>query len=372
MSHLPERKEKICLNCKSVIYGRFCHLCGQENVEPKETLWHLITHFVYDITHFDGKFFSTLKLLLFKPGYLSCEYIRGRRAAYLNPIRMYIFTSAFFFILFFALISGNEEEKEEDIQIGKQELLSQKKKIVDSLAVTNDSLTRVKLEKRLVNINKAIRFLDQNGLLKFNFGDVDSDTSTTRNKVFGDFGMKMPNTLKEYDSLQKVLHVNKKDNWLKRSFKRRVISINERYAGSPNLFWERMKDKWIHSIPQMMFVSLPLVALLFQMLYVRKRKQFFYVSHAIFTVHIYIAIYMLILLSYAFGGMRDLTGWGIFSFIAALLVFLIFFYVYKAMRNFYQQRRAKTVFKYFLILFLFFFVMSIIMLVYAFTSAFTL
>ena len=101
LSHYKERKEKTCLNCNAHLYGRYCHNCGQENIEPKETFWGLITHFLYDITHFDGKFFNTLKHLIIKPGFLSREYINGRRATYLHPIRMYVFTSAFFFIIFF-------------------------------------------------------------------------------------------------------------------------------------------------------------------------------------------------------------------------------------------------------------------------------
>ena len=103
MSHLKERKEKNCLNCQATLYGRYCHVCGQENLEPKETVWHLVTHFFNDITHFDGKFFSTVKYLLRKPGFLSAEYMAGRRASYLNPIRMYVFTSAIFFLLLFAM-----------------------------------------------------------------------------------------------------------------------------------------------------------------------------------------------------------------------------------------------------------------------------
>ncbi|MFI5131717.1 MAG: DUF3667 domain-containing protein, partial [Chitinophagales bacterium] len=103
MSHLAERKEKDCLNCGTIIQGRYCHVCGQENLEPKESFWHLVTHFFYDITHFDGKFFTTLKDLLFKPGFLTREYMKGRRVNYLNPIRMYVFTSAIFFLVFFSL-----------------------------------------------------------------------------------------------------------------------------------------------------------------------------------------------------------------------------------------------------------------------------
>jgi hypothetical protein len=107
VSHLTERKDKICLNCQATVYGRYCHVCGQENIEPKESFWHLITHFTYDVTHFDGKFFSTLRYLLFKPGFLSHEYLRGRRASYLHPIRMYVFTSALFFLIFFTVKSDD-------------------------------------------------------------------------------------------------------------------------------------------------------------------------------------------------------------------------------------------------------------------------
>ena len=69
-------------------------MCGQENIETHETFGHLAVHFISDIFHFDGMFFSTLKYLLFKPGFLTYEYVRGRRASYLNPIKMYIFISA--------------------------------------------------------------------------------------------------------------------------------------------------------------------------------------------------------------------------------------------------------------------------------------
>ena len=85
--------------------GRYCHVCGQENTVPREGFGGLVLHFFYDITHFDGKFFQSLKYLLFKPGFLSKEYVRGRRASYLHPVRMYVFTSAIFFLVFFLLVN---------------------------------------------------------------------------------------------------------------------------------------------------------------------------------------------------------------------------------------------------------------------------
>ena len=95
MSHLTERKEKNCLNCNTTVQGRYCQVCGQENIVPQDTFGHLVLHFIYDITHFDGKFFDTLKYLAFKPGFLSKEYIAGRRVRYLNPIRMYVLLRLF-------------------------------------------------------------------------------------------------------------------------------------------------------------------------------------------------------------------------------------------------------------------------------------
>ena len=112
MSHNKEREEKICLNCKAAIYGRYCHVCGQENIEPKENFWHLVNHFVEDLTHFDGKFFITLKDLLFKPGFLSVEYLKGKRASYLHPIRMYVFTSAIFFLIFFSFLDTKKQSSQ--------------------------------------------------------------------------------------------------------------------------------------------------------------------------------------------------------------------------------------------------------------------
>jgi len=94
------------------VIGHYCHNCGQENLEPKETVWHLVQHFFNDITHFDGKFFETVKYLLRKPGFLSLEYTRGRRMSYLNPIRMYVFTSAIFFIILFSLKKPEDMARE--------------------------------------------------------------------------------------------------------------------------------------------------------------------------------------------------------------------------------------------------------------------
>ncbi len=105
MSHQPERKEKNCLNCGTEVMGRFCHVCGQENIVTHQGFWSLTKHFVYDVLHFDGKFFHTLAYIFTRPGFVARQYAEGKRMSYLDPIRMYLFTSAIFFLVFFSVNS---------------------------------------------------------------------------------------------------------------------------------------------------------------------------------------------------------------------------------------------------------------------------
>jgi len=72
----------------------------QENFEPKETFWMLATHFAYDVLHFDGKFFSTLKYLLLKPVFIT-RIFTWQKSKLFASYKMYVFTSAIFFIIFF-------------------------------------------------------------------------------------------------------------------------------------------------------------------------------------------------------------------------------------------------------------------------------
>jgi len=362
MSHLHERKEKICLNCKSVVYGRFCHVCGQENVEPRESAWGLITHFVYDLTHFDGKFFTTLKYLLFRPGYISREYLRGRRASYLHPIRMYIFTSAFFFLIFFSFISNPEDDALVKSEDKRMEFVRQKIKLKNQLQTAPDSLKRVEIKEKLDAVQESIDELGKAGLIQFNTEDT-----VVQNEVL-DVGEDSASTIAQYDSIQHSLPPKKRDGWLYAATKRKIIAINEKYRNNRKLFWSRLQAKFLHSIPQMMFVSLPLVALVLQLLYAR-RKQFYYVNHVIFTIHMYIALYLLILFIEAFVAIYHASHLSIFKWLAIVSYLAIFFYIYKALRNFYQQRRGKTIFKFFLLLLLSFLMFTLLMTVYFLTSA---
>jgi hypothetical protein len=353
VSHFAERGEKSCLNCNALVHGRFCHICGQENIEPKESMWHLITHFFQDITHFDGKFFSSLKLLMTRPGFLSREYMLGRRASYLNPIRMYVFTSAFFFLVFFSVFNI---DKESFVKGGKID-----GKTLDSIAAM-DSVSFDAFTKKLNKKNgKGEVPMSRAELQQF------FDSSIANLQAVNFTGNMAYKSRKEYDSLVKA--GVEKDNWLVQLFVHKSLEIKEKYKKNPGESVGVLMSTFVHSLPQILFISLPLFAMLLRLLYIR-RKNFYYVSHGIFSVHFYIFTFITMLVIFGLGRLNKMLDSVIVGVIEGVIVAGIFFYLYKAMRNFYAQRRAKTVFKFLLLCILLIFLMLLLFLIFILFSFF--
>ena len=337
MSHSKIRSEKICLNCGTETTGRYCPACGQENIEPKQSVWHLITHFFSDITHFDGKFFVTVKDLFIKPGFLSREYMVGRRISYLDPIRMYIFTSAIFFLIFFSMINLKNvhfrTEAFKDIQKDSalSELLSKAKNAEDSANI-------LKLQKAIsVAIPKTKDSSNNDGNINFNVERSEFPTVAA------------------YDSAQQKLPVTNRDHWLRRRIKLKTIELNERYKNEKGNLFRELISNYIHNCPKILFISLPIFALLLKLLYIR-RKQFYYVDHGIFSIHLYIFSFLILLVLFGIGELKTYTGWSWLNWLTAAMIIYSLIYYYKAMRRFYGQRRAKTVIKYILLFFMSFIV----------------
>ncbi|MFZ4057588.1 MAG: DUF3667 domain-containing protein [Ferruginibacter sp.] len=370
MSHLKERKEKNCLNCNAQVQGRFCHVCGQENVETKESFLHLVNHFFQDFTHFDGKFFSTLKLLIFRPGFLPREYMQGRRMSYLNPIRMYIFTSAIFFLIFFALVNPktNMDTTPENItatqlinQLGNKKEAKQKKK-----ATIKDSLKLNKLNQEIDTIANQIAILQKDSTKAKAI-----QLMIEREEMVLELSDPKFNSPEQYKKVQDSLPKNQKDGYLKYQFKLKTIAINRKFNQNPALMQEQLIEKFLHRFPQIFFISLPLFALGLQLLY-NRRNQFYYVNHLIFSVFLFIFTFIISLSIILFSKIAGITGWVLFQWIANVITLYILFYQYKAMRNFYGQGRFKTILKFILLNIFSFFITILIFAVFFFFSLFQL
>jgi len=93
---MSEKKE--CKNCNSKLNGLYCNECGQKNIELL-TIKEIIYDFFDTFFSLDFRIFSTLKYLVFKPGFLAKEYWAGRRERYLPPLRLYLIISFFTFVI---------------------------------------------------------------------------------------------------------------------------------------------------------------------------------------------------------------------------------------------------------------------------------
>jgi Protein of unknown function (DUF3667) len=357
LSHFKERKETNCLNCNAVVQGRYCHICGQENIEPKESAWHLINHFFEDITHFDGKFFTSLKYLVFRPGFLSWEYMVGRRASHLNPVRMYVFTSAFFFLIFFSIFKFNPEKNiQTTVDNGVTKATVSALKAMDAKAyksfidavVKNDSTMQFAYDS-----TKYFKYLDS--LAQHKQGGLRIGASTAGYK-----------TTKEYDS---ALAHGVNDSWIKKAFIHQQLQLNEKYNNDNKAILSAMIDKLMHSLPQILFVSLPLFALLLKLLYVR-RKQYYYVNHAIFSIHLFVFVFISQLVIFGINKIKDSLHMPWLGYLSGITSILIFVYNYKAMRSFYQQGRTKTILKFLTLHFVNFFIVVILFSVFFLLSFF--
>ena len=87
-----------CLNCGRPLTGPYCANCGQKKQATDLTLRELLHETTHELTNWDGKIPSTLKTLLIRPGVLTVDFLAGRRARWLSPLRLYLLCSLAFFV----------------------------------------------------------------------------------------------------------------------------------------------------------------------------------------------------------------------------------------------------------------------------------
>ncbi len=87
-----------CANCDAELAGEYCHACGQHAAEADDlAVGPLVRHFTHELLHLDFKTLHTLRALL-TPGFLTREFLEGRRRRYLSPLKLYFVCAAVFFV----------------------------------------------------------------------------------------------------------------------------------------------------------------------------------------------------------------------------------------------------------------------------------
>ena len=98
MSKWPDPTPGVCDNCGQSLQGEYCHICGQHERSYIRNVFSLISEILGELGSWDSRLLRTMVPLLFRPAYLSNEYIVGRRVRYVPPIRLYLFVSLIFFL----------------------------------------------------------------------------------------------------------------------------------------------------------------------------------------------------------------------------------------------------------------------------------
>jgi hypothetical protein len=89
----------VCANCQTPLVGVYCSNCGQRHEPHVHSMREFASETFEGFTHADSRLWRTLWLLLTRPGFLTVEFLEGRRARYLPPFRLYLVMSVVLFLV---------------------------------------------------------------------------------------------------------------------------------------------------------------------------------------------------------------------------------------------------------------------------------
>ncbi|HTN18146.1 MAG TPA: DUF3667 domain-containing protein [Chitinophagaceae bacterium] len=304
MSKHHLRKDKTCQNCDTLVAERFCSHCGQENTETRQSFSHLLRHFFEDLTHYDSGFWKTMKYLLFRPAFLTREYLAGRRAAYVPPVRLYIFVSfvCFFLVPLFPKFNTYKSIRVEKVSAGHQEDTAGHQARPDFRTGFMWLSTGTNAEGKLV------------------FHRPNDYTSVA-----------------QMDSMQALLPPQERYNGIQRWMAIRVMETYHHYSDEE--IGKKFRESFMHNLPKALFLYMPLFALALWVMQSKKRWMFF--DHAIFTLHYFSFLLLSFILSSALTSLASICPRDFFEQSASLLSLGMIgwwiFYFYRAHYKLYND-----------------------------------
>jgi hypothetical protein len=337
---MEEKSTLECKNCSSEFAGQFCSFCGQRYHEHKESFGELVYEFLSDFFHYDSRFFKTIIPLLFLPGKLTKSYNAGRQRSQFHPIRLCIFSSFVYFFLFFYFnrtgkVFENEVKNDHAI-IGADSTKQGINQDSLKLAIPQFSGSPVKKTIRSESAEVNPKSEKKNLITLKDTSIQDSTTfkshidSLLRNKV----------TPSQYLKQQKMLGKERRAGYFKRILTVRLLEINLIGEEGKNEFLNKLIETFLHNIPKLLFFLLPVFALFLKLLYIRK-KEFYYVDHAILSLHYFSFVFLLLIFSNYI--LNKIFNTGIFTSLAFLWMSV---YLLIAMKRLYGQGWGRTIGKY--------------------------
>jgi hypothetical protein len=295
-----------CANCGAVLGGEYCSACGQRVLHHGLTLREFLGEAAEVITHADSRFWRTLGLLLCRPGYLTQQFIAGRRARYLPPFRLYLVLSVVFFLAI-PLTTTLQTAPTEIAGVAKVRAgtpAALREELQKEIDAATDPEDKVALQEQMRQV-EAMRAK----LAPIMKGDTVDCTAV------GKLGV-IPRALQE-----------------------RAVTACDRVHVDNGL---ELGLSLVHNLGRAMFVLLPLFAALMKLMYHRPPR--LYVEHLLLLLHnhafLFLAMSVLMILT-RFIVSDSWAGW-VGTGISAYMVY----YVFASMRRVYGQGWIRTFLKF--------------------------
>jgi hypothetical protein len=249
----------------------------------------------------------------------------GRRVQYLHPIKTYIFISVVYFLLLFQ--SGHEA-----VKISTAKSTPGVKKLPDS--------TKIKIARNpnISNTAKQKIINQPSGENKSNIVFKKQSYNELKNGPIAEF-QSDDTTYQEYLNKQSKLPPNKRDNFLWHAASKKILTYQEKYGKmAQEVFVEELR----HNIPKMMFLLLPLAAIIIGITFRKSKK--FYVEHLIYTFHIHCFLFLFLAIILLIQKLIP-ESWGIDIWLDCLAIIYIAWYIYRSLRVVYQRSKLRTITK---------------------------
>ena len=144
----------VCKNCRNTFQGNYCPHCGQNRHTPRFTIRNAFQNILSGFFNIDHGFSRNLIELLYRPGYMIRDYLKGKRVHYYKPFQT-LFVLAALYIMGVQLIDPaaiklSEKEMEEEPTIAS---------LMDDIKYqqeqTSDSCTKYYLEQSITYADSA-------------------------------------------------------------------------------------------------------------------------------------------------------------------------------------------------------------------------
>lgn len=322
-----------CEDCGAPLHGHYCSNCGQVAVDYRRSFRHVIADVADSFLNWDSKFVKTIGLLLIFPGWLTNQFVAGKRTRYLHPLRLYLLVSVVFFLCARLL----------PISPGRiHGPMSPADRAEVEKAMSDPNVPAAVREQVRQSMAKAETARAMKGVDSFIVPAAPSPPPAPAAAI-----KKIPATPGPGDASS--------GSWLKRRA-REKIGPN---GSNVQLLGSTLRD----NISTMMLFCIPLFALVLKILYLRQRR--FYVEHLVYALHIHAFFYIALVVIV-------LTAWAAKHSVPALETPLVWILslalitqVFLSIRQVYGQSRLMTTFKFFFGGFIYFGVLMFALIVTA-------